>query len=163
MSHFKTAVLAVLLAQSALPALSDDAAIERGRYIVSFAGCGDCHTPGYFLGQPDQTRALAGSDVGFEIPGLGKFYGRNLTPDVETGLGAWSEAEIVTALRTGMRPDGRQLSPAMPWMGYASLTDEDAFAVATYLKSLPPVSNAIPGPFGPDESSGGLIMKVVAD
>jgi mono/diheme cytochrome c family protein len=75
-------------ASLALPATADQAAIERGAYLVSVAGCGDCHTPGCFLGQPDFDRALAGSEVGFEIPGLGTFYGPNLTPDMATGLGA---------------------------------------------------------------------------
>jgi mono/diheme cytochrome c family protein len=163
MSALKSLLSAMSLSLCSSASVADDAAIERGRYIVSFAGCGDCHTPGYFLGQPDLDRALSGSDVGFEIPGLGVFYGRNLTPDLETGLGAWSEDDIVTALRTGMRPDGRQLAPAMPWMGYTNLTDEDAYAVAAYLKSLPPISHSIPGPFGPGESPGGLFMRVVSE
>jgi mono/diheme cytochrome c family protein len=84
---------------------------ERGKYLVSIAGCNDCHTPGYFFGKPDMNRYLGGSEVGFEIPGLGVFHGPNLTPDPETGLGKWSIAEIVTALQTGKRPDGRELAP----------------------------------------------------
>jgi mono/diheme cytochrome c family protein len=151
----------VLAAFSALPAVADETAIARGEYLVAVAGCGDCHTPGYFLGQPDFARALAGSDVGFEIPGLGTFYGRNLTPDAETGLGGWTEAEIVAAITTGVRPDGRALAPAMPWMGYANFTPEDAGAIAAYLKSLPPVANAVPGPFGPGENPNGFVMRVV--
>jgi hypothetical protein len=47
-------------------------------YLVQFGGCIDCHTPGYFFGKPDMLRALAGSEVGFEIPDLGVFYGPNL-------------------------------------------------------------------------------------
>lgn len=148
-------------ASLALPATADQAAIERGAYLVSVAGCGDCHTPGYFLGQPDFDRALAGSEVGFEIPGLGTFYGRNLTPDMETGLGVWTEAEIVAAFTTGTRPDGRILAPAMPWMGYANFTPEDASAIAAFLKSLPPVSNQVPGPFGPDEVPTAFVMRVI--
>src|SRR5271167_3139973 len=81
--------------------------IERGKYLVTLGGCGDCHTPGYFLGHPDMKRVLGGSDVGFAIPGLGVFVGRNLTPDKETGLGDWSIEQIVTAITTGKRRDGR--------------------------------------------------------
>ena len=135
--------------------------VARGKYLVSFGGCIDCHTPGYFLGKPDTARVLGGSDVGFEIPGLGVFYGPNLTPDKEMGLGNWSKAQIATAIRAGKRPDGRMLSPAMPWMGFANLTKRDAGAIAAYLKTLPPVSNKVPGPFGPSEKPTSFVMKVV--
>lgn len=153
-------VAALLVGLFALPALAETPA-DRGQYLVTIMGCTDCHTPGHFLGQPDMTRFLGGSDVGFEIPGLGIFHGPNLTPD-PTGLGTWTEDQIVTAIRTGTRPDGSQLAPAMPWMGYAALTDEDAQAIAAYLKTLPPVANDVPGPFGPGEPSGGFVMKVTA-
>src|SRR6185503_11462563 len=96
-------------------AQSSRAEIARGKYLVQFGGCNDCHTPGYFFGKPDMARAFAGSEVGFEIPGLGVFHGPNLTPDKETGLGNWSKAQIVDALQKGTRPDGRQLAPIMPW------------------------------------------------
>lgn len=152
-----SALLVGLLTQAALAETS----IERGEYLVTIIGCTDCHTPGHFLGQPDISRFLGGSDVGFEIPGLGTFVGPNLTPD-PTGLGAWTDEEIATALRTGLRPDGIQLSPAMPWMNYAALTDDDALAIAAYLKSLPPVANDVPGPFGRGEPTGGFVMRVVA-
>src|SRR5215207_8678653 len=99
--------------------------------------CTGCHTPGTFLGKPDMQRPLAGSEVGFGTPGLGIFYPPNLTPDPETGLGQWTEADIVKAVRTGERPDGRELAPMMPWRSYAALTDDDALALAAYLKSLP--------------------------
>src|SRR5271156_177395 len=89
-------------------------AVARGKYLVNVAGCTDCHTPGTFLGKPDMTRYLGGSEVGFEVPGLGVFYGPNLTPDKETGLGNWTLEEIATATRTGARPDGRLLAPPMP-------------------------------------------------
>ena len=130
---------------------SADTAIERGRYLVAVAGCSDCHTPGALLGRPDATRRLAGSDVGFAVPGLGVFPGRNLTPDPETGLGRWTEADIVAALTKGVRPDGRTLAPVMPWRALAGLTPADARSIAAYLKSLPPVHNPVPGPFGPTE------------
>ena len=81
--------------------------------------CVGCHTGGALAGAPDPKLRLAGSDIGFGAPGLGVFYPPNLTPDQETGLGAWSEADIVKALRTGERPDGRELAPMMPWRSYA--------------------------------------------
>ncbi len=135
--------------------------LARGKYLVSLGGCFDCHTRGYFFGKPDMAAYLGGSDVGFEIPGLGVFVGPNLTPDKETGLGNWSMGEIVTALRTGVRPDGRVLAPIMPWKSFANLTDADALAIAAYLQSLPPVKNAVPGPFGPTEKATVAVMKVV--
>jgi mono/diheme cytochrome c family protein len=135
--------------------------IARGKYLVQFGGCIDCHTPGYFFGKPDMPRALAGSEVGFEIPGLGVFYGPNLTSDKATGLGNWSKQQIVTALQKGTRPDGRELAPIMPWRAFANLTKSDANAIAAYLKRLPPLSNKVPGPFGPNEKPTSFVMKVV--
>jgi mono/diheme cytochrome c family protein len=140
---------------------ADREQVERGKYLVTLGNCTDCHTPGHFLGKPDMTRHLGGSEVGFEIPGLGVFYGPNLTPDEATGLGRWSERDIVTAIRTGKRPDGRTLAPIMPWAAFAKLTDPDAAAIAAYLKSLPPVSNKAPGPFAPGEAPTSFVMKIV--
>jgi mono/diheme cytochrome c family protein len=152
---------AAFLAAPGLKASADEASIERGRYLVGIAGCGDCHTPGYFLGKPDMSRHLAVSDVGFEVPQLGTFYGPNLTPDKDTGLGSWNELEIVTAFTKGIRPDGRLLAPTMPWMGYANFTPADAQSIAAYLKSLAPVKNQVPGPFGPGEKATSFVMRVI--
>jgi mono/diheme cytochrome c family protein len=135
--------------------------LDRGKYLVTLASCTDCHTPGYFFGKPDNARFLGGSEVGFEIPGLGVFHGPNLTPDNDTGLGKWTNAQIVAALKTGKRPDGRELAPAMPWRAFAEMTDADATAIAVYLKSLPPLSNKVPGPFGPNDKPTEFVMKVV--
>ncbi len=121
---------------------------ERGRYLASIMDCTGCHTPGALRGQPEPQRALSGSDVGFKLPGLGIFYPPNLTSDALTGLGAWSVDQIVTAVRSGVRPDGRILVPIMPYHSYAVLSDGDAKALAIYLKSLPPVRNAVPPPVG---------------
>jgi mono/diheme cytochrome c family protein len=135
--------------------------VERGKYLVTLGGCSDCHTPGSFLGHPDTARFLGGSDVGFAIPGLGVFVGRNLTPDPETGLGKWTTQQIVTAFTTGVRPDGRILAPIMPYEAFKSLTNADARAIAAYLKTLKPVKNAVPGPFGPSETPTTFVMTVV--
>jgi mono/diheme cytochrome c family protein len=135
--------------------------LERGKYLVTIMDCAGCHTDGALAGKPDPARHLAGSSIGFGIPGFGIFYPPNLTPDPKTGLGAWSEEDIVTAIRTGMRPDGRGLAPVMPWHSYSALTDEDALAVAAYLKSLPPVEHAVPPPTGPDEKAPAPYLSVV--
>ena len=135
--------------------------VERGKYLVTLGGCNDCHTPGFLLGKPDFQRTLGGSDVGFAIPGLGVFYGRNLTPDKETGLGGWTDAEIVKVLTTGERPDRRILAPIMPWRALAHLTKSDLKAIVAYLKSLPPVKNAVPGPFGGNDNPTGFVMAVL--
>jgi mono/diheme cytochrome c family protein len=154
-------IAGAVLAGAVLAPARAETQVERGKYLTLFGGCTDCHTPGHFFGKPDMARFLGGSDVGFEVPELGVFVGRNLTPDKETGLGNWTREQIVTALQTGMRPDGRILSPTMPWRAYGGLTKSDAMAIAAYLKSLPPVKNAVPGPFGPSETPTTFVMKIV--
>ena len=125
--------------QPAAPAMSK---AERGKYLVSVLGCVDCHTPGAFYGTPDATRMLSGSELGWTGP-WGTTYARNLTPD-STGLAAWSDEDVVRAIRTGQRPDHSPILPPMPWPVYGNLTDDDAFAVAAYLKTIPPVSHRPP-------------------
>ncbi len=132
------------------PAVADDAQIARGRYLVTLSGCSDCHTPGALLGSPDMKRYLGGSDVGFAIPGAGVFVGENLTPDKDTGLGSWTDAQIIAAFRTGKTPEGRELSPVMPFPALSHLTDEDAQAIVAFLKSLPAISNKVHN-FGPND------------
>ena len=157
------AAAALVLACAPLSAATAaDPAVERGKYLVNVAGCNDCHTPGYFLGKPDVTRFLGGSEVGFEVPGLGVFHGPNLTPDKETGLGGWTDAQVLTALQKGTRPDGRMLAPIMPWHAFANLTPQDAQAIVAFLRSLPPVKNKVPGPFGPNEQPTSFVMKIVS-
>lgn len=136
--------------------------LQRGEYLAAIMDCAGCHTPGIFLGKPDMARKFAGSEVGFQIPGLGIFYPPNLTPDTETGLGRWSEQDIVKAVRTGARPDGRMLAPAMPYQSYGKLTDADALALASYLKSLPPVRHQVPKLVGPSEKATAPYLTVVA-
>jgi len=157
--------LAGALALLCLAASTTDASAQvtakRGEYLATIMACADCHTPGLFLGKPDFARTLGGSEVGFMVPGLGIFYPPNLTPDAETGLGRWSEADIVKALRTGIRPDGRELAPSMPWRAYAKATDADIRAVAAYLKSLKPVKNQVPPVTGPNQKPTAPYLSVV--
>jgi len=152
---------AVMVLASLAGANAADPPAARGKYLVNLGGCLDCHTPGYFLGKPDMARYLGGSEVGFEIPELGVFYAPNLTPDKETGLGSWTDAQIATALTTGVRPDGRILAPIMPWRAFAGLTKEDVGAMIAFLRTLPPVQNKVPGPFGPKDKPTSFVMKVV--
>jgi mono/diheme cytochrome c family protein len=155
------AIVALLAASSlAVAAGADDKQVARGKYLVNLAGCTDCHTPGYFLGKPDASRFLAGSDVGFRIPGAGTFVGRNLTPDKDTGIGGWTIDQIITAFTTGVRPDGRILAPVMPWAHYAELETSDKRAIAVYLKTLPPVRRLVPGPFGANEEPQTLTWTI---
>lgn len=156
----QTAALGLFLLAALAPAQAQDR-VKRGEYLATIMDCGGCHTPGVFLGKPDGQRAFAGSEVGFQIPGLGIFYPPNLTPDPETGLGRWSETDIVKAVRTGVRPDGRVLAPVMPYSHYGRLTDADALALASYLKSLKPVRNQVPAITGPSEKAKAPYLAVV--
>jgi mono/diheme cytochrome c family protein len=120
--------------------------VVRGEYLVHAEMCGLCHTPinptGIYRG--DDFYLAGGMRV--EAYPQGVFVSRNLTGDLETGLGRWSAAEIAAAMREG-RARGRVLNIwGMPWMFLHRLTDADARAIATYLKTLPPVRNAIPDP-----------------
>jgi mono/diheme cytochrome c family protein len=141
---------------------AESAQVARGRYLVKFGGCNDCHTPGYFLGKPDAERELGGSDVGFEVPGVGTFTGPNLTPDPETGLGRWTAAQIATAVRTGVRPDGRVLSTVMPWQAFSHLESGDLAAIVAYLRQLPPVRHKVAGPLAVGEVATTFVWHIVA-
>jgi len=147
-----------------LPLLSKaraESPVERGQYLVILAGCNDCHTPGFFLGKPDMAKYLGGSDVGFEIPGLGVFPGRNITPDKETGIGNWTDEQIATALISGKRPDGRQLAPIMPYASFTHMTKDDVAAVVAFLRSIPPVKNEVAGPFKPGEKVSIFTFRIL--
>ena len=161
--NYRTIVTAVaaLCAPLMTAHAADPAAIARGKYLVTIASCHDCHTPGYFLGKPDMARFLGGSEVGFDMPGLGVFHGPNLMPDKETGLGSWTDAQVAAAITKGTRPDNRMLAPIMPYHAFANLTPQDVNAIVAFLRSIPPVKNKVPGPFGPTETPTSFVMKVV--
>ena len=161
MTAKNTVMAAALLALVAAAPASAESQLKRGAYLVQIMGCGNCHTPGHFLGKPDLAHKLSGSDVGFQVPGLGYFWGANLTPDPETGIGNWTQPQIVTALRTGKRPDGRELGPPMPWRAFAALTNADANAIAAFLKTLPPTRHRVVGPLGGDAKPAAPYMTVV--
>jgi mono/diheme cytochrome c family protein len=112
----------------------------RGEYIVrSVAVCGGCHAADP---KHDADGPLSGG-MEFHDWRIGISRASNLTSDPETGLGTWSEAEIVRALRNGQHRDGHLLSPVMPYEWFHEMSDDDAFAVARYLKSLPAVRHEV--------------------
>jgi mono/diheme cytochrome c family protein len=128
------------------------AAVTQGKYLVGVLGCANCHTPkvtGTMM--PDMTMALAGVDCFVSTPGC--LSSANLTPDVDTGLGAFTDQAIVDALRTGKEPDpkdaGKFLSSRMPYYQFANLNDADAMAIVAYLRSLPAVKHAVKEPTAP--------------
>lgn len=120
-------------------AASGDSSAARGEYLVrSVAVCGSCHA----ADEKNPDGALSGGRE-FHDWRIGTAQASNLTPDPETGLGTWSEAEIVRAIRSGQRKDGRLLAPVMPYEWFHGMSDADALAVARYLKSLPPVRREV--------------------
>ena len=100
---------------------------------------------GKLPGQADSAKCLAGPrSVGlFRAP---SFYPSNITSDKETGIGASSTQDIVKLLRTGVRPDGREVAPMMPWRSYAQGSTADLEALAAFIKTVPAVKQAVPGP-----------------
>lgn len=125
--------------------------LARGAYLARITGCVGCHTPRTSDGGVVEERLLSGGDHTIAAAGKhGRFYPPNLTPDRETGIGSWEPSEIVKAITTGMTPDGRILSTAMPWRSqYDQLSDSDAMAIAAYLKSVPSLRSSVPPAGGP--------------
>ncbi len=127
----------------AAPAWAQQSPLERGRYLVtSIAACGNCHTPKGPQGDvPGQE--MAGGFV-IDVPGAFRAVVPNITPDPETGIGRWTDAQIATAIREGKRPDGSLIRPPMPIELYRAIADEDVAAMVAYLRSLRPIRNAVP-------------------
>jgi len=145
---------------------ADDPFVQRGRYLVNLLGCASCHTDGALLGAPEAARALAGSRVGIAIsdplrvryPAV--VYPPNLTPDPEHGIGGWSEGDIAQLLRQGMGRHGSRALPVMPWQSYARLQDDDALAIARYLKRLAPNPHRVPAQVREGEPAGAPYVHV---
>lgn len=128
-----------------LPALSASTVgdttglVARGEYIVrSVAVCGHCHAA-----DPRNSDGPLSGGYAFRNWRLGTIRASNLTPDPETGLGRWSDAQIVRAIRSGEDREGHTLAPVMPYAWFRGMSERDALAVARYLKSLPPVRNEV--------------------
>lgn len=172
------AVLAVLLVSPALAIAFDakpEASVERGRYIVNSFGCVDCHSP-WTMGaegpMPDPARFLSGHPADMVLPPApaaegpwivsasatntawsgpwGTSFTANLTPDKETGLGAWTADDFIATLRNGRHLGrGRELLPPMPFPAIRNMSDEDLRSIFAYLQSLPPIRNRVPNPLPP--------------
>jgi mono/diheme cytochrome c family protein len=149
---------------------ADRARVERGRFLVAIGGCNDCHTPlkmgergpepdlaRYLSGHPADTKlppppALAGSPWNAVTAGLtawsgpwGVSYAANLTPDDETGLGRWTEAQFLQIVHTGRHlGKGRGILPPMPIQNLQATREEDLKAIFAYLRSQPAVRNHVP-------------------
>ena len=153
---------------------------ERGKYIVTTAGCHDCHTPlqmGPNGPAPDMSRALSGHPASLQMPPApqlppgpwavtvsatntawagpwGTSFTANLTPDKETGLGNWTRQNFVDTIRNGRHMGaGRPLLPPMPAPVYANLTDDDLGAVFAYLQTIPAIANKVPAPLPPPQAA----------
>jgi mono/diheme cytochrome c family protein len=125
-----------------ITAASAQRPLDRGTYLMnSIVACGNCHTPQTPQG-PVQGKELAGGTK-FDEP-FGVAYASNITPDAETGIGKWSDRELITAIREGKRPDGTIIGPPMPIALYRALSDEDAHAIVAYMRAVPPVVNKVP-------------------
>jgi mono/diheme cytochrome c family protein len=136
---------AFILAGSFCASASAQTPVERGSYLVNSIGaCGNCHGRDASGKGVYTNNTLAGGFVFDEIePDLGHVIAPNITPDKDTGIGKWSEADIVMALRNGKRPDGSIIGPPMPIPVYGQLSDQDATAIAVYLLSAKPVKNSV--------------------
>lgn len=124
-------------------AASAETLLERGTYLMhSVVACGNCHTPKGPQGEIPGME-LAG---GFKVDGGSEFtaVAANITPDPETGIGKWTDAQIITAIREGKRPDGTTIGPPMPIGMYHRMSDRDVKAIVAYLHQVKPVHNVVP-------------------
>lgn len=125
-----TSLLLAAPSAAAEPA-ADEAPVARGEMLFHAGLCGVCHTA-------DDGEPLAGGRP-IESP-YGTFYSTNITPDVEQGIGGWSDEDFVRALREGVAPDGRHYYPAFPYTSFTRLTADDMLALKAYLDSREPVA-----------------------
>lgn len=134
---------------------------ERGAYLMkSIVACGNCHTPMGPSG-PLPGMELAG---GGDNPDVGMVWrAANITPDINTGIGRWTDAQIATAIRDGVRPDGSVIGPPMPVTFYKKMADRDVAALIAYMRSVRPVQHAVarseyqfplPPAWGPPAAAG---------
>jgi mono/diheme cytochrome c family protein len=133
---YRSAVLLGILTMSVIGnPCAAETLVQKGEYVARAADCMSCHTaPG---GKP-----FAGGDELKTV--FGSIYGPNITPDRRTGIGTWSKAEFTRAVRRGVRKDGGLLYPAMPYVDYTKMTDQDMDALWAYMRSVPAVDHAVP-------------------
>jgi mono/diheme cytochrome c family protein len=134
-------VSCVLIACSGAP--EQEALLARGAYLVNgIVACGNCHTPRNADTTTNVDMRLAGGFL-IEEPGF-RAYAPNITQDHETGIGAWSDEEIMRAIREGVRRDGTIIGPPMPIPSYREMSDSDVRAIVAYLRTVTPVRNSVP-------------------
>lgn len=123
--------------------LADDDLLARGEYLVNgIMACGNCHSSRTAEGELIEGMELAGNFV-IEDP-VFKAYAPNITPNTEYGIGAWTDKEIIRAIRQGIRPDGQVLGPPMAFSLYRDISDNDVRAIVAYLRSIPAVEHKVP-------------------
>ena len=110
--------------------------VARGKYVFATAGGCACHTP------PDAVGLNAGG-MKFDLF-IGVVYSRNITPDPQTGIGAWTDAQVTNAIRRGERPDGSKLFPIHPYKYLGNIADDEIEALVAYLKSVTPIKSSVP-------------------
>ncbi len=119
--------------------------LQRGKYLYeSLSSCEDCHSQrdmSRFSGPIEPGTSGRGFVWSAELGLPGKVVSPNITPDLETGIGAWTDGEILRAFREGVSRDGRALFPFMPYTHFRSMSDEDAYSVVAYLRRLQPVKS----------------------
>ncbi len=119
------------------------AVLERGKYLMEgVVGCGNCHMARGDKGQPLPEKGLSGGMV-FDEPPF-KAVAANITPDPQTGIGKWTDAQLALAIREGVRPDKSVIGPPMPVPFYRYLSDEDLAAIIAYIRAQPAVKIAQP-------------------
>ena len=148
---FRAGIACFVLLFAASGSALAQSAIERGGYLVNtIMACGNCHTPRDADGKPIADRALSGGGLTLATPAF-VATASNITPDAETGIGGWSDAEIKQALQAGMRPDhgrlaGVPLAAVMPVNFYKALLPDDLDAIVAYLHTVKPIRNEIVDP-----------------
>jgi len=119
--------------------------VERGSYLVdSIGACGNCHTPRQ-QGIPDLSKKFSGGFQTFDEPWF-TVKGANITPDRDTGIGAWSDDELRKTLLTGVRPNGVTLATVMPYPFYKMMLPSDVDAIVAYLRTVEAIRNAVQAP-----------------
>ena len=126
----RPALLALIVLLTSVPAAALEASAERGKYLATAGNCGACHTR--------KGGAPFAGGLAFDTP-FGTIYSSNITPDVKTGIGRWSAADLRRAMHEGISADGSRLFPAFPYASYTKVTDADVNDIHAYLKTLKPV------------------------
>jgi mono/diheme cytochrome c family protein len=133
----------VLLSGMAPAGAQDKALLDRGAYLVNGPGaCGNCHTKRAADLMPDESVYLAGGMVLDIPPGVAR--PKNITPDKDTGIGVWTDAQIIKAIREGVTREGNVIGPPMPISYYNKISDDDIKAIVAYLHTVKPVRNEVP-------------------